>query len=370
MLGLGAALCAAGVAAALLAPEEPSLVRVAPGASESAPRLRYVRSLPEPGDAPLERPAGVTAGGGRVYVADSAAGVVRVFDTGGSDRGVLGEGALAVPVYVAYDPSSGTVLVSDRQLGQVLRFARDGTSLGEVRPSGEETAAWEPLGIDVDGRGRVAVADAAGAQRVVVLTEDGAVERVIGGGRTDANDRVGVALDYPNTVLLTSDALYVGDSNNRRLLVFGVDGAFERLVRLEGVPRGLATIPGEDGAEDAVAVADTLGSEIVLIDGGGGELARYGGPGAGYGTLAYPNDVAWDIETAALYVADTGNARVQVWEARPAGEDRATGPVPGLPLAAAQLGGIILAVIGVVIAVAVVWRPRPAELPEGSTLDG
>ena len=363
--GLG--LTVAGILIAAFAPEPAALVPEVPAAQGGALSLRYVRVLPEEGAAPLPRPIGVAVGDGRVYVTDSDDTVVRVFSATGTDAGEIGRDLLDVPVYVAYDPSAGGILVSDRGAHALLRFSTPEAGPEEVRPSTEPTAPWEPLGVDVDENGRVAVTDSSSHHRLFVLEPDGTTALEIGGTpNVGSAGSVKVALDYPNSVLFAGGELWVADSNNRRVLVFTTEGELEQVVRIDGVARGLAYIPGEKGADAYVAVTDVLGSQIVLLDMAGAEAGRFGGPGAGEGQLAYPNDVAYDETSGLLYVADTGNARVQVWEVLP-GEE-AGGAGGGLAeevsqLSAMRLAGLLLAVVGIVITGATVW-PRPEETRE------
>lgn len=324
------------------------------------------------GAAPLVRPTGVTVGAGRVYVADSGAGAVRVFGTDGVLASEMGTGTLAVPVYVAYEPDSASVLVSDRDRKAVLRLdAADGSALGEVRPASEATGSWEPLGVAADGKDLVVVTDVSEPQRVIVMDTFGAERFTLGGARSaDTSGVVGVALDYPNTVALTPSEIWVGDSNNRRVLVFDREGSFERLVRIDGVARGLTFLRDAESITHAVVV-DALRSELVVLALDGAEVARFGGPGAAGGQLAYPNDAWYDPATERLYVADTGNARIQVWDVTPADErvPTVTLPLGGPTVSAMRLAGILLAALGAALMAVAAWArirgPRGAHSRRG-----
>jgi DNA-binding beta-propeller fold protein YncE len=358
----GIVLALAGAVLAILAPGPPVLVPAAPGASPDAPMLRYLFALPESDDAPLSRPVGVAVGGGRVYVTDSEAGVLRSFSTAGPDAGDIGTDVLRVPAYVTKNPFDGSLLVTDRELGMLLRFDTDGTLLAEVRPADEPTGTWQPLGIAADGEGAIAVTDASARHRVLVLDKDGAVITRIGGTPSPgATGNVSVALDFPNAVGFANEEIWVSDSSNHRVLVFDRTGAFERAVRMTGVARGLAFLTDEAGAFEFAVVADALGSEIVVLDPQGAEVARFGGPGTAPGLLAYPNDLAYDAGTRRLYVADTGNARVQVWEMVPADEAEETRErANSRALAPMLIAGLVLMALGAVLFVVALW-PRAQE---------
>jgi len=331
-----------------------------PGTAEGAPTLRYIRSLPDAGDAPLIRPVGLAVGDGRLYVSDSGDAVVRMFSTAGFDLGEVGREVLEVPAYITSDDATGTVFVVDRGLRTVLRFSEDGEPLGELLPSTIATGAWEPLGIAADGEGVIAATDSSGRHRMIVMDRDGTVEFSLGSAEASGTPgRVGVALDYANSVAFSEDEMWVSDSNNRRVLVFERDGSFKRFIRLDGIARGLAFVEGEEDQDVYVAVVDALGSTIILLDSQGAEITRYGGPGTTAGLLAYPNDVAYDPESSQLYVADTGNARVQVWEVM--WTEAQTSPVGALEragLSPMRLAGIALAAVGVLLAAAALWPRR------------
>ena len=279
-------------------------------------------AFPEEGTPPLERPVGVVAGPGRVYVVDSQARVVRVFDDRGAESSVIGSGTLGIPVYAARDDARGVLYVTDREHKTVFMFDdTKGTLLGELSPEpsdddtrSAESTAWAPLGIDVAENGTIWVSDVESRHRVLELESDGTVVREIGGARA-AEEATGVAvvLDYPNGVAVSGEEVWVSDSNNRRIVVFGRDGGFRRVLQVDALARGMAFLPPSVETSGLVVVADALAQDIAVWDETGAVLGRFGGPGTGDGQLSFPNDIAADSSGERLYVADTGNKRVQVW---------------------------------------------------------
>lgn len=353
----GLVLLLAGALLVALAPAPPAAIPAAVEAGADVPVLSYVRSLPDAGDALLARPVGLAVGGARLYVADSDAGVVRVFTTRGIDAGVIGEDVLEVPAYLARDMTAGTLLVTDRGLNTVHRFSDSGEYLGQIVPSIEESTTWQPLGIAADGMGSLAVTDTSERHRVLVMDRAGLVRRTLGGPLgEDSAGGVVVALDFPNSVGFWGEELWVGDSNNRRVLVFGTDGELRRLVRVDGIARGITFLEGEGETQSYAAVVDALASEIVLLETDGAEVARYGGPGSSAGRLAYPNDVVYDPGTRQLFVADTGNARVQVWAVTWPGEEPEQVSILGGPaMSPMRAAGFALGLIGLVLTVVALW---------------
>lgn len=323
--------------------------------------LRFVFAFPGTDDTPLQRPVGVVAAGERVYVVDSTEGVVRVYDDRGVERSVIGEGVLGVPVYAAVDAERGVLYVTDREKRQVFLFGLDdGALVGTLAPvadAGSTVAtAWAPLAVDVGDSGTLLVTDVFERHRVLVLKPDGRIVREIGGAQAAAETTgVVVVLAFPNAVRANGEEVWVADSNNKRALVFGSDGGFLRVVPTGGLVRGFDFVPPLAGTTETTIVAfvDTLGSGIALMDLTGASLGRFGGMGSAEGALAFPNDASVDAVRGRLYVADTGNRRVQVWDVVPATQGGGASPLAsGLQSRAvrwwtAVIAGVVSVVMGV-----------------------
>ena len=71
------------------------------------------------------------------------------------------------------------------------------------------------------------------------------------------------------------------------------------------MPIGLTT-----NSRDDIFVADRQNHRIQRLSSSGKFLMAYGGPGSRLGSLTFPEDVA--VSGERLFVADTGNHRVQV----------------------------------------------------------
>jgi DNA-binding beta-propeller fold protein YncE len=264
------------------------------------------------------RPAGVAVSpsGDRIYVAQSEGSRVGlVFDAGGNQVGTMAPpestGTDHAPVYLAIDPLTSEVYVSDRLAGAIYIYDRDGAyqrtfTLTEPRPG------WQPMGLAFDTKGNLYVTDLSGPfQKVLVIDRTAAVARTL--GETSK-------LSFPNGVAVDGDGnVYVSDSNNGRLLMFGTDGQIRAQVGRGsgqgnlGLPRGLAV----DG-HGRVFVADSTGQGLFIYRPPSGDerrleyLGYVGGEGVSDGMFEYPNSVATDAR-GRVYVADTFNDRVQVW---------------------------------------------------------
>jgi DNA-binding beta-propeller fold protein YncE len=289
-----------------------------------------IATLPLPGIPQVEVPAYSTAvygtlgpsgvavspSGDRIYVTQSVGSRTGlVFDAAGTKLGTMappaGTGTDHAPVYVAVDPLTNEVYVSDRLAGAIYIYDRDGAyqrtfTLAQPRPG------WQPLGLAFDSKGNLYVTDLSGPfQKVLVIDRSAAVIRTLG-----ENDR----LAFPNGVAVDGAGnVYVTDSNAGRLLVFGADGQVRAQVGRGsgggnlGLPRGIAL----DGSGH-VFVVDSTGQGVFIYRAPAGEehrlafLGYIGGQGVADGTFEFPNSVAVDAR-GRVYVADTFNDRVQIW---------------------------------------------------------
>jgi len=266
----------------------------------------------------VTRPLGVaiTPSGDRIYVTEGgAASSALVLDGFGRTLAEMTPPAeLAAsyqPVYVAVDPLSAEVYVTDRLSGSIHVFSRDGAYLREVALA-VPRPGWQPVAITFDAAGLLYVSDYAGpVPSVLVIDRSLAVIRTLGEAE---------GLQFPNGIAIDKDGnVYVSDSGNGRLLRFGADGAGVPVVGRGvasgklGVPRGLAV----DGSARLFAVDTT--SQFVQVYRTTAEavstlefLGSFGIPGIGDGEFSYPSTLAIDTR-GHVVVADTFNERLQLW---------------------------------------------------------
>jgi DNA-binding beta-propeller fold protein YncE len=174
-------------------------------------------------DATLQRPSGVAfdAARGRLYVADSRAHVVHVFDSAGKHVAALGAlgsgpGHFNAPTHLALT-HGGALVVTDALNHRVQILSEDGKSartiIGEVGDGAGNFTA--PKGVAVDRAGNVYAADAM-FDAVQVFDESGRL--LLGFG--DQGTRAG-QFWLPNGLYIDdSDRLFVADAYNRRIQVF------------------------------------------------------------------------------------------------------------------------------------------------------
>jgi DNA-binding beta-propeller fold protein YncE len=258
---------------------------------------------------------GVTADGGRIYVGQTGGDLTaQMYGAQGDLEATLlpplSTGEDHVPVYVAVNPVTGDVYVSDRPTGSIYVYDADGAYLRSVAPPAG-LAGWQPLGLGFDAAGNLYVTDV-GASPALVRELDASGQQVRVFGQSED-------MSFPNGVAVDGAGYaYVTDSNNGRLLVFDQAGAMVASIGRGagegnlGLPRGVAV----DGSR--VYVVDTSGQMVFVyaqyqpgtsqID----YLGSFGTQGVANGQFAYPNGIALDGR-GRLYIADSTNDRVQLW---------------------------------------------------------
>ena len=258
----------------------------------------------------------VSPDGSRIYVAQSEGErVVLILDSSGKVVGTAGPGSQTdadhVPVWVALDPLTGELYVSDRPTGSIYIYDKDGAYLRTFSQT-LITAGWQPMGLAFNSEGSLYVANLAGVTARVELY-DRAGNLVRAYGEADK-------LSFPNGIAVDKDGnLFVADSNNGRLLVYRPDGTLLAQVGRGvnegklGMPRGVAL----DGG-GRVYVGDTTGQGVSIMRLVTGTtpkleyLGFIGGYGIEDGRFNFPNGVAVDGR-GRVYVGDSRNNRIQIW---------------------------------------------------------
>jgi DNA-binding beta-propeller fold protein YncE len=269
----------------------------------------------EPARAMLS-PLGVASDGkGRLFVADSNAQVLHVFDTASRRYArwtpPKGETPFSQPVCAAWDPG-GRVLVSDPVAGVVFTFADSGKFLGTIGGG----FVGRPCGVAVGPGGRVYISDTAQHQ-VVVLGPDGSLVRRIGSRGAGPGE-----FNYPTYLALDrAGRLYVSDSLNSRVQVFETAEGAAPGVRQVGrkgdmpgyfsQPKGITV-----DAEGRLYVVDAHFEAVQVFDPQGRVLMSFGREGQGPGEFWLPVGICAD-DSGMLWIADSYNRRVQVFRILP-----------------------------------------------------
>lgn len=275
--------------------------------------LRAIAGLDEDSRVPvvLQRPAAVVGDDdGRLFVSDTSRGAVFVFD---EKAGRLQVWDRAGPAQPFVSPSGMAVAadkglyVADAELGIVVRLAADGQPVAEIgrgllrRPTG---VARDPAS------GRLYVADTY-AHEIKVFDDSGRLVHVIGrrgGGPGEFN--------YPTHLAFALGELYVTDTMNSRIQVFGADGHVQRrsfgerglylgnLVRPKGV-----SVDGDGN----IYVIESYYDSLLVYSPRGDFLLPIGGTGTATGRFYLPSGV-WVDARNRVHVADMFNGRVVLFQ--------------------------------------------------------
>lgn len=202
----------------------------------------------------------------RLYVSDSAAGLVRYFPlVGGGAPGELGKGLLERPTGLVLHPATDELLVLDAKQSALFRFSRRDLSF-KGRLGGRGTGAGQfnhPTDLTVNSRGEIVVSDSLNF-RVQLFSQQGEFLRAFG---------------------------KPGDT----------PGYFNR-------PKGVAV-----DSDDHIYVVDGLFDNVQVFDREGRLLIAFGSAGQGAGQFWMPAGIAID-RADRIYVADTYNRRIQIFQ--------------------------------------------------------
>lgn len=168
----------------------------------------------------------------------------------------------------------------------------------------------DPTGIAVAGD-EVFVSDSRNG-RIQVFGLDGTFKRTFG----SPGERVG-ALGRPMNLTVSDGELYVPEYFNDRIQVFGLDGTPRRIIGSSGSGPGQFSGPGgvAVGSGGALYVADFYGHRVQALEPDGAFIRQRGTTGqTGHepGRFYYPTDVAID-RTGNVYMADGYGNRIQVF---------------------------------------------------------
>lgn len=252
----------------------------------------------------MVRPYSIAVDDRMIAVADPGLSALHVFDVGrGTYRYAtrFGDIRFNSPVGVALaedhvflaDSARNAVFIMDRGLEPVVSIP------GLNRPT---SLAWDA------SSGRLFVAETH-AHRLQVYDAEGNHLATIGG--RGVSDRL---FNFPTHLAVAEGLLLVNDTMNFKVKLFNIDGSFVSMFGRQGDeagflahPKGLAV-----DSEGHIYVAEAVAGSIQIFDRDGRFLMEFGGPGLGAGAFAMPAGLAMSQDR--LYVCDSRNGRVQVFQ--------------------------------------------------------
>ena len=211
----------------------------------------------------FESPAGVVPGPGRVFVSDADLGAVFVLGRDGVPLATLGAGRLQRPTGLARDAASGRLYVADTQAHDVKVFDDAGALVATFGRRGVQGGEFNfPTHLAI-AAGELYVTDTLNHRVQVLRLSDGGFVRQIGTRGLGLGQLVrpkGVSVDGDGNV-------YVIESYHDTLLVFSPRGEFLLPVGGTGRATGRFYLPSGVwvDARNRVHVADMFNGRVVLF---------------------------------------------------------------------------------------------------------
>ena len=107
--------------------------------------------------------------------------------------------------------------------------------------------------------------------------------------------------------------MFVADSDNNRIQVFGLDGTFKRKWGVYGTGDGQFDSPtGIDVYNDEVFVVEEENDRIQVFGLDGTFKRKWGSSGTGDGQFGWPEGI--NVYNSEVFVVDNDNNRIQVFE--------------------------------------------------------
>jgi DNA-binding beta-propeller fold protein YncE len=299
---------------------------------------QYLYSFAGTAQTHMNEPLGVFALPDRVFVTDARRGEIFQFTPAGQLVKVFGKGKLKTPLYIARQPKTGNLYVSDRGTRSVHIFSPDGAYLGVFDPKLPKDQLpkfeakgyqWIPIALAFAPDGTLYATEILNGHRLLIFAPDGKFVKSVGtAGIAYKSQDLTNLFQFPNSVKVLGNEVWVVDSNNRRIKIYDRAGTFKRLIATQGLPRGLAFLPRPSDAPtnttDKAVVVDTLSHDSTIWSSKGEKLLSFGAQGALEGQFQYPIDVSVGAKSL-IFITDSQNIRVQVW-----GWPEKIAPVPAL----------------------------------------
>ncbi len=240
---------------------------------------------------------------GLLAVADDGNRCVHIFSKESTLVRSIGEGVLGdVLGGITFD-LKGNVWVVDKGNNKVLKLSQDGRLLQTIDHAGSKSDRFiNPLGVSVSPEGLVYICDI-GNHRVTVHDEEGMFLFAFG-----SKGRGSGCFDVPWDVAFGSDGLvYVADRGNGRVCVWSKEGSFQRDFETKYAPTYIAAT-----GDNHLLITSGTSDTVVVYTLGGQLVHEFGGRGSDPGRFSVPFGICVD-DSGAVYVADFGNKRVQVF---------------------------------------------------------
>lgn len=166
------------------------------------------------------------------------------------------------------------------------------------------------LGVAFDNDNKLVIVADSGNNRIAIFDINGKLVKTFGKLGTGDGQ-----LNYPTSVAVSpTGEIFVVDFNNHRIQVFDKDGKFIKKITQEssGSIRFAPVVITFDNNGD-LYVSDLAKQQILIFDPKGKIKTTFGQPGSGDGQLSYVNGISVDDKNGWIFVADSNNGRVQIF---------------------------------------------------------
>lgn len=274
----------------------------------------------------LYNPSGVATDGTSVWIADSYGNRALKFDSAGNFLRQIGKASFREATGTSLDyisdmavDSSGSIWVVDSGAQHVIKYSSTGQRLSELGQrwnSGSDNSRFDnPKGIAFGSAGHIYVSDS-NNHRVQIFDNSGNYLATLGVTGEPGSDNG--HFREPRRIAIYGNYLYVADAGNHRVQIFDITTPTG--------PSWVGTVGGSQGsgtsqfnypegvAVDAyyIYVADSNNNRVQIFDRSTRAYAATigGSRGSSNNQFNYPIDVAVDA-SGNIYVADIWNNRVQ-----------------------------------------------------------
>lgn len=246
----------------------------------------------------LIKPYGLAVSDGKVFVCDTVANAIQVFDFA-KKRSYLftprAEGRLLMPINIAID-EDGTRYVADTGRNQVVIYHADDSYVGAIGIKDE----MRPCDVAITAD-RLYVADLKGH---AVRVYDKAQRKLLFVIPRDATANEGRLFSPANLALDKQGRLLVSDVGGFAVQVYDLEGKFLRTIGRQGVGAGAFARPKGVAVDQAgrAYVVDASTQVIQIFDTDGRLLMFFGQPGASsQGELTLPAGLEIDYRNVGLF---------------------------------------------------------------------
>lgn len=239
----------------------------------------------------IKKAYGVGILDGVIYVCDLRSGAVVTLNLETSEFGYLGvsgSGRLGRPVNLAIDKQNKLIYVADMGRKQVICFDTVGNRLKSYGTKGQ----FEPSDVAVF-ENKLFVCDVKGNQ--VHVLDTGTGETLFKIGKTGSGDG---ELFHPSNMVIHKERLYISDTTNFRVQVFGLDGKFQAKFGELGDTPGYFSRPKGVAVDndDRVYVVDAAFENVQVYDKDFKLLLYMLTPGVERHNINLPAGIAIDYE--------------------------------------------------------------------------